>query len=82
MNVLVKREKGASPTFVLADFGTAVKLSGPFAKATPRIGTLGYLSPELIKGMPYGCGTDIFSLGALMHFIVTRRVPFEQTNKK
>jgi len=76
-NVLVNSQNGKAPVFQLTDFGAAVKLAGPGAKATLRIGTMGFLSPELIQKKPYGCASDIFSLGTLMYFLLTGQIAFE-----
>lgn len=44
---------------VLGDFGMAVELKGPAAKTKGYVGTPEYISPEVVEGRWYGCGTDL-----------------------
>ena len=41
------------------------------------IGTVGYMSPEQVKGKPVDQRSDIFAFGCLLYEAVTRRKPFE-----
>ena len=65
---------------ILVDFGLATSLVGDNRTQT-TIGTFGYASPEHYMGK-LTTSSDIFSLGASFHFLLTseepaRRVPFE-----
>ena len=40
------------------------------------IGTPGYTAPEVLAGKPYTLGVDIYSMGALMHALITATLPF------
>ena len=62
---------------LLADFGIYTQLESKNATRNCFIGTEGYLSPEMLKYQPYGLPADIWSLGALMHSLLTRRTPFQ-----
>lgn len=75
-NVLVSHEKDSVPTVKLGDFGSAVKLASDDAKETFRIGTPCYMAPEIIKAQPYGLEIDIWSLGVLLHLILSASFPF------
>lgn len=63
-------------TAVIADLGCSIKLKSPFEKLTFKIGTPGYMAPEIIKGEPYGLPVDIWSLGCLLHVLLTATPPF------
>jgi eukaryotic-like serine/threonine-protein kinase len=67
----------------LLDFGIARMLAqGPqstttfFHPMTPE-----YASPEQIRGAPVGTATDIYSLGILLHELLTGRRPFVLSGK-
>ena len=74
----------------ILDFGIA-KLVSPSGEpadtlASPRprtdtgaiIGTVGYMSPEQVRGWPTDQRSDLFSLGAIFYEILAGRGPFER----
>jgi NIMA (never in mitosis gene a)-related kinase len=61
----------------LGDFGVAKILGSTMALATTQVGTPFNISPEIIKGKPYGYSSDIWSLGTILFELVTLYHPFE-----
>lgn len=43
---------------------------------TETVGSVAYLSPEIIKGSPHGLKTDVWSLGIVLYIVLTGRMPF------
>src|SRR5215467_3905209 len=62
----------------LLDFGIAKDNSTPaFTQVGDVIGTLHYLSPELLKGAAADARSDIWALGVLFYEMVTGITPFQ-----
>lgn len=62
----------------LVDFGVSgvVRTDRPEKrKLTRRAGTDGYMAPEVLRSLPYGPAADIFSLGAVMHTMISGKPP-------
>ena len=54
-------------------------LSGPIGERFPgrlRIGTLGYLAPEQVRGIPPVPATDLYAAGVLLYWGIFRELPF------
>ena len=60
----------------IADLGSAIKLRSSHDTATFMIGTPGYIAPEVLISKSYSFGYDIWSIGALMHMLLSFRLPF------
>jgi eukaryotic-like serine/threonine-protein kinase len=85
---LVNRPNGKYQAKVL-DFGLAkidIAENGGWASrsldltiAGSTVGTLAYMSPEQARGHVLDARSDLFSLGAVMYEMATRRVPFTGT---
>jgi hypothetical protein len=66
-------EEGAAR---IMDFGIAFcTASGPTSKSV--LGTVSYMSPEQVRGEPVDGRSDLFSVGTLLHEILTGRRPFD-----
>ena len=60
----------------IADLGSSVKLSQTNEKVTFKIGTPGYIAPEILKGETYSYPVDIWSFGCLLHVLLSATPPF------
>ncbi|MPY11146.1 Stk1 family PASTA domain-containing Ser/Thr kinase [Arthrobacter bussei] len=59
----------------IADFGLARAVSATTGTAT-LVGTVAYLSPELVLGRPAEAQSDIYSTGVMLYELLTGRQPF------
>lgn len=74
-NVLYASET-LDPTVKLTDFGisyTGCKVS----LAHDMVGTPLYVAPEVLLRKPYGCAADMWSLGVIVHILLTGYPPFD-----
>jgi serine/threonine protein kinase len=62
----------------LADFGIAQSSmkTGEFA---PSLGTLSYMSPEVLQGQPSDHRSDLYSLGVVLYEVLTGRIPYSSS---
>lgn len=71
-NILVDHHGRAK----VADFGIA-QSAAKSGEAGPSLGTLRYMSPEQLQGKPTDHRSDIYSLGVVLHEMLTGAVPYE-----
>lgn len=60
----------------LADFGIARVASAETALTAGVIGTFAYLAPELVHGAPASERSDVYSVSATLHVLLTGRAAF------
>lgn len=62
----------------LADFGLARPGgdSGDLTRTSVAVGTPGYMSPEQLRGLEPGPGSDLYGLGVTLYLLLTGRPPF------
>ncbi|MHC4598034.1 MAG: serine/threonine protein kinase [Planctomycetota bacterium] len=75
-NILVDK-KGAAH---IIDFGLAKSLKGriKITQTDLILGTFGYLAPERLTGDSVDHRADIYSMGAILYEMLTRRLPYEK----
>lgn len=64
---------------MIGDFGFATAAQGKNGdgKLLTRLGTPGYMAPEVLSGLGYdGKRTDMFSVGVALFLLAGRRFPF------
>lgn len=63
--------------FKLGDFGIARRLQREDLNASQRVGSLGYMSPEVFHAQIYDLRADLYSLGLVLYKLLNdRREPF------
>jgi protein kinase-like protein/CHASE domain-containing protein len=78
-NIMLTQRGGTSDFVKVLDFGLARSQLGPATSAEPSVtfaGTPGYASPEVIGGGIATAACDVFSLGAVGHYLLAGRGPF------
>jgi serine/threonine protein kinase/tetratricopeptide (TPR) repeat protein len=59
--------------------GTEHDIARTISETTSISGTLPYMSPEQLKGLPVDARSDIFAAGAVLYELATARKPFPQS---
>ncbi len=71
-NILVTAEGRAK----IADFGIAKFTDAEATRTTSVMGTPAYMAPEQLRGGTVDARSDLFSLGAMLYWILTGQKPF------
>lgn len=71
---------GKNKSIKIGDLGVSKIVSNINALHCTRVGTPLYLSPELIKQVPYDFKVDIWSVGCSMYHLACLEPPFQGEN--
>ena len=63
----------------LSDFGIAERRGAPSA-STETGGTPAYMALERLRGEPDDARSDLFSLGVVLHWLITGKLPWRETS--
>ena len=63
----------------IADFGIS-KIISPTERVTNGVGTLAYVSPEVLTRTPYNQKVDIWAMGVILYEILSGTLPFTGKN--
>jgi serine/threonine-protein kinase len=80
-NVMIA-EAGGRPTVKLADFGIARILSQDdrMTMTGAMVGSPNHMAPEIVEGAEADERSDVFSLGTILYWLCTGRLPFDAPN--
>ena len=79
-NILLTDKTENSDVKIL-DFGLAT-VKGPNQFSKEKVGTISYIAPEIHEGKPYDKAVDIWSLGIILYFLLSGKLPFEGEAEK
>jgi hypothetical protein len=65
----------------LVDFGLAKSGDMGLTRTGQTLGTLHYMAPELLQGLPASPGTDLWALSVLLYEMLTGEKPFQGDNE-
>ena len=80
-NVMIA-ESGGQPAVKLADFGIARILSQDdrMTMTGAMVGSPNHMAPEIVDGHEADARSDVFSLGTILYWLCTGKLPFDAPN--
>jgi len=79
-NILMVRPDDLSDVKIV-DFGLS-KTFGPGETCKEPFGTLCYVAPEILMQRPYDKSVDLWSLGVILHLMLSSTLPFDSEDDK
>ena len=76
MNIFFSNDS-MNPRVKIADFGLASRLSDNHPFVTKRLGTVGFMAPEVALEQPSEYKADVWSLGVIVFALISSKVPFQ-----
>eukprot|EP00011_Vannellida_sp_DIVA3-517-6-12_P001008 CAMPEP_0114620468 /NCGR_PEP_ID=MMETSP0168-20121206/8741_1 /TAXON_ID=95228 ORGANISM="Vannella sp., Strain DIVA3 517/6/12" /NCGR_SAMPLE_ID=MMETSP0168 /ASSEMBLY_ACC=CAM_ASM_000044 /LENGTH=552 /DNA_ID=CAMNT_0001831661 /DNA_START=14 /DNA_END=1672 /DNA_ORIENTATION=- len=74
-NLLLTKNANGSLQLKISDFGLCKATDTSTAAMKTRCGTAAYMAPEVCRGVAYSAKADLWSVGIILHFLLTRTVP-------
>jgi len=65
----------------ISDLGLAIRISRE-ERVKGRVGTVGYMAPEVVKNERYGFGVDWWGLGCIIFELISGQGPFRRRREK
>ena len=75
-NVLMRSARGSDCALVLADFGFAACCGEGRGELRGLVGSPQFVAPEVLEGLPYGRGVDVWALGVITYIVLSGYAPF------
>jgi tRNA A-37 threonylcarbamoyl transferase component Bud32 len=78
-NILISNK--ANLEIKIMDFGLS-KIMSVNEKSSDGVGTVNYVAPEVLLREPYNFKVDVWSMGIILYFLLTKYLPFEDTENR
>lgn len=80
-NIIILDDKQDNIRIKIIDFGFSCFKEELNESTTGYIcGTPNFIAPEIYSGMKYDYGSDVFSIGVILYFMLTNQLPFNSSS--
>eukprot|EP00702_Spironucleus_salmonicida_P004362 EST45653.1 Kinase [Spironucleus salmonicida] len=80
-NILIFNDKQLGYRAKLSDFNLSKKLNSIIDKTSTQTGTPYFIAPEILRGSLYDYRVDVWSLGIMLYYIFSGKLPYQGNNK-